>query len=181
MAGEEGVNRFVIFLAQGFGSGWLPKGPGTAGTGVGLLWAALLMAPGSLLIFWIGAFAGIGLAVWACGRAERLLGQHDPGSIVLDEIVAVPVCFGTLVTREAMRDGFTGLAGFLDSQPWWLVPVVFGLFRLFDIWKPWPVRQSQVLPGGWGVVTDDLLAAVWVNVPWVLAMGWVPGCCGGGR
>ena len=44
------------------------------------------------------------------------------------------------------------------------MPGVFGLFRLFDIWKPWPVRHSQRLPGGWGVVADDLLAAVWVNL-----------------
>lgn len=172
------MNRWIVFVAQGFGSGWLPKGPGTAGTIVGLLWTWLLMLPGSVPFFWIGAGLGVGGAVWVCGEAEQILGAHDPGSVVLDEIVAMPLCFGTLLMVQAMGSGFSGPAGFLASHPGWLVPTLFAGFRLFDIWKPWPVRQIQHLPGGWGVVADDVLAAVWVNVPCLVIVGWVPGCCG---
>lgn len=172
------VNRTIVFLAKGFGSGWVPKGPGTAGTVVGLFWAWLLMVPGSVAVYWAGAVAGVGVAVWVCGRAETILGEHDPGSVVLDEIVAVPLCFGTLVTWQAMRDGFSGPGDFLGAHPAWVVPAVFVAFRFFDIVKPWPVRQIQRLPGGWGVVADDVLAAAWVNVPCLVVAGWVPGCCG---
>lgn len=170
--------RMIVFLAKGFGSGWVPKGPGTAGTVVGLFWAWLLMLPGEVWVFWGGAVAGVAGAIWVCGRAEKILGEHDPGSIVLDEIVAVPLCFGTLVTQQALGTGFHGPAGFFAAHPWWMTPAIFVGFRVFDIAKPWPVRQSQRLPGGWGVVTDDVLAALWVNVPCLLAAGWVPGCCG---
>jgi phosphatidylglycerophosphatase A len=172
------LNRAIVFVAQGFGSGWLPKGPGTAGTLVGLIWTWLLMLPGSVTLFWSGAWLGVAVAVWVCGRAETILGAHDPGSVVLDEIVAMPLCFGTLLTVQALGPGFTGPAGFLAGHPAWLVPALFAGFRLFDIWKPWPVRQIQFLPGGWGVVADDVLAAVWVNVPCFVVAGWVPGCCG---
>ncbi|MGE3312916.1 MAG: phosphatidylglycerophosphatase A [Limisphaerales bacterium] len=172
------LNRGIVFVAQGFGSGWIPKGPGTAGTLVGFAWTWLLMWPGNAVVFWLGACAGVGLAVWICGRAERLLGEHDPGSIVLDEIVAVPLCFGTLLTAQALGSGFEGPSGFVAGHPWWLGVVLFVGFRFFDIAKPWPVKQVQALPSGWGVVADDVLAAVWVNVPCLLALGWVPGCCG---
>lgn len=172
------MNRWIVFVAKGFGSGWVPKGPGTAGTLVGLLWTALLMSPGSVWFFWTGAGVAVAVAVWVCGKAEQILGEHDPGSVVLDEIVAMPLCFGTVLTVQSLGPGFTGAAGFLSAHPWWLVPALFAGFRLFDIWKPWPVRQIQRLPGGWGVVADDVLAALWVNVPCLLAAGWVPGCCG---
>lgn len=172
------MNGWLVFLAQGLGSGKAPKGPGTFGTLVGLLWTWVLMLPGSVWWFWIGAWAGAGVAVWICGRAETILGQHDPGSVVLDEIIAMPLCFGALVTAQAMGDGFVGPTAFLAGHPWWVVPALFVGFRVFDIWKPWPVGRIQRLPGGWGVVADDVLAAAWVNVPCVLALGWVPGCCG---
>lgn len=174
------MNRGIVFLAKGLGSGWCPKGPGTAGTVVGLAWTGALLMAGNLAVFWLGALLGVGAAVWICGRAETILGEHDPGSIVLDEIVAVPLCFGTLVTRQAWAAGAgnVGPSEFLGAHPWWTVPLVFAGFRLFDIAKPWPVRQSQRFPGGWGVVADDVLAAAWVNVGCLLAAGWVPGCCG---
>ncbi len=172
------LNRGIVFVAQGFGSGWAPKGPGTAGTVVGLLWTWVLMLPGSAVWFWLGACAGIGCAVWICGKAEQLLGKHDPGSVVLDEIVAMPLCFGTLLTAATLGDGFPTPMEFLASHAWWWVPALFVGFRVFDIAKPWPVRQIQHLPGGWGVVADDVLAAAWVNVPCLVIVGWTPGCCG---
>lgn len=87
-------------------------------------------------------------AVVFCGEAERRLGQKDPGGVVLDEFVAMPLCF--LGWRE--------LTLYL---PWWQVLLLgFGFFRFFDIAKPLGIRRLQKLPGGWGVVVDDLVAAL---------------------
>jgi phosphatidylglycerophosphatase A len=86
-----------------------------------------------------------------CAAAERFLGKRDPGSVVLDEIVVMP-----LVGLPAVWV-FPNLA----IQPSWILPLAgFAVFRLFDIWKPGPIRSSQELPGGWGVVMDDVLAAL---------------------
>lgn len=153
-----------VFLAQGFGIGRAPRAPGTFGSVIGFLWFAILLLPGNPWLFALGACAGIASAVWLCGEAEKILGQHDPGSIVLDEIVAIPVCFATVLATHAVRHGFPNLQQCLHAWPWWWFPAVFAAFRFFDIAKPWPVKQSQKLPGGLGVVADDVLAAVWVNV-----------------
>jgi len=145
--------------------GRIPFGPGTFGSLVGLLWFALLITPQSLLLFSAGTAAGMGLSVWLCGEGEKILRQKDPGSIVLDEIAAIPVCFagwaGALVWKQS---AMPGLDDFLGPGKWPLTLGVLVAFRFFDILKPWPVRQSQSLPGGWGVTVDDLLAAVYVNV-----------------
>lgn len=157
------MKALILLLAQGLGSGRAPRAPGTFGSMVGLAWAGLLLLPGSAWVFVGGTVAGVAAAVWICGRAEQLLGAHDPGSVVLDEIVAMPICFAVLLAASSAQAGFPEAARFLRDSPWWLVPAVFVAFRFFDILKPWPVRQTQRLPGGWGVVADDVLAAVWVN------------------
>ena len=160
-----------MFVAQGFGVGRIPFAPGTWGSVVGLGWFALLLWPGSFLIFALGTILGLAASVWFCGRGEIILGETDPGSIVLDEIAAIPVCFAVLLLLPwAMNDGHWGLFEQLfQSKVGLLVLAVgFALFRLFDIWKPWPVKQSQKLPGGWGVTVDDLLAALYVNLCWVV-------------
>lgn len=165
------MNRLVVFLAQGLGSGRLPKAPGTAGTLLGLPWFLLLLLPGNALVFAVANLAAFAAAVWLCGRAERILGQHDPGSIVLDEIVALPLSFVVLLVSLTQQLGhFPNATEFLRLTPGWTLPAGFALFRLFDIWKPWPVRQAQRFPGGWGVVADDLLAALWVAVVSLLAV-----------
>lgn len=157
-------NRALLLLAQGFGSGRCRPGPGTWGSVVGLGWTWLLLLPGCAICFYAGAFVAAAVAVWVCGEAERILGQHDPGSVVLDEIVAIPCCFMGALAARTWRGGFPGGEFIGDFHPWWLVPAGFVLFRIFDIAKPWPVRQVQVLPRGWGIVADDLVAAVWVNL-----------------
>jgi phosphatidylglycerophosphatase A len=130
---------------------------------VGLLWFITLLATKNLWFYLAGTAIGIGLSVWLCGAAERILKQTDPSSIVLDEIVAVPVCFLSWVTREWFRQGqLPVLEVFFNSRTWYITLITFALFRLFDIVKPWPIRQSQRLPGGWGVTVDDLLASVYV-------------------
>lgn len=159
-------DMLILWIAQGFGIGRVPFAPGTFGSLVGLLWTAMLLVPRSLPIFLIGAAAGVFASVWFCGEAERILNQKDPPSVVLDEIVAMPFCFiyPILLRNSIPHAGMPGPDFIIqrDMQLWTLG--AFVSFRLFDIWKPWPVRQSQSLPGGWGVTVDDVLAAGYVNL-----------------
>ena len=157
--------RFPVWIAEGFGSGKFPKGPGTVGSVVGVLWFALLLFVGNFWVFLGGVLGSIGISVWACGAAEKILNKHDPGSIVIDEIVAVPCCFlAPLIGVYVQTCELASHDMFFSGKGWILTAAGFGLFRLFDIWKPWPVGKSQVLPGGWGVTADDLLAAVYVSL-----------------
>jgi phosphatidylglycerophosphatase A len=88
----------------------------------------------------------IAVGVWAAGVEEARVGRHDPSSVVIDEVA------GMLVALIAAPAGL-GWAG-----------VLFLLFRVFDVWKPYPIGRLQDLPGGWGIVADDLLAGVYANV-----------------
>jgi phosphatidylglycerophosphatase A len=157
------MDGLTLWLAQGFGIGRVPFAPGSFGSVLGIGWLAILISSHSLWMFVGGIAAGAVAAALICGKAERILRQHDPGSIVLDEICAVPLCFVPWVVSEWMRKGtWPPLETFFGPKTWYITAVIFVLFRVFDILKPWPVRQSQRLPGGWGVVTDDVLAAVYV-------------------
>jgi len=159
------VNAIFLWIAQGFGSGRIPVAPGTYGSIVGLAWFALLLLTGYLGLFLGGTFLGRALSVWLCGVGEKILGKTDPGSIVLDEITAIPLCFaGWLSALIWKTNAFPSPEFFFSKQN--LLPTlgVFAAFRLFDVWKPWPVRQSQNLSGGLGVTMDDALAAIYVNV-----------------
>ncbi len=121
--------------------------PGTWGALAGLLATAVFLpraSPGLVLV--VSLVAGL-LAVGVCGEAERRLGRSDPGEVILDEFVVMPLCL--LGWRE--------LAG---SPPFWVAAVAgFALFRFFDILKPLGIARLQELPGGWGVVADDAAAA----------------------
>lgn len=134
------------WIAFGFGSGLVPRAPGTAGTLAAIpLWLLL-----SLLAWpaYLGVLAVLFLiGVWACGRTARDLRSEDPSAIVWDEWV------GFLVTMTAVpTDWGWLLAGFL-------------LFRLLDIWKPWPIRWAdRSIGGGLGIMLDDLLAGVMAAV-----------------
>jgi phosphatidylglycerophosphatase A len=123
------------------GAGRAPVAPGTFGSAVAALLLALIpfSRPG-LALFFVAVTVG---GTWAAHRAERLLGEKDPGAIVIDEVA-----------------GMT-----LAVLPFPLTPAVLGvgflLFRLFDIVKPFPARASQRLPGGAGVMLDDLVAGLY--------------------
>ncbi len=156
----------VLFLAQGFGSGLLKPAPGTWGSLVGMAWLCLLLIPGSPSILLLGILLGIGVSVQTCQAAERILETHDPASVVIDEIAALPLAWlGVLVVHAV-----TNAAWFPSSSPnfWRLWPellTAFGAFRLFDVWKPGWVGKSQDLPGGWGVTADDVLAGLLAAIP----------------
>ena len=145
---EKTLNRTVLtspvhFLAFGFGSGLSPKAPGTMGTLAAIpLYLLLMNLPltGYLLAVLLISVAG----VWICGESSRRLGVHDHGGIVWDEFA------GLLLTMTAAPQGWA-----------WIV-LGFALFRLFDIWKPWPVRVAdRQLHGGLGIMLDDILAGIY--------------------
>ena len=136
----------VLFFATGFYSGYLPFAPGTFGTLAGLPLCFLVsLCPLGLGVMLI--MAVIGLAVWLAHVSEKLLGQKDPGCIVIDEIA------GMLVTLAGLP--FTFLTAVLG----------FVLFRILDIFKPFPIcLLEQKTPGGAGIVIDDLVAGVIANI-----------------
>ncbi|MEI6392565.1 MAG: phosphatidylglycerophosphatase A [Verrucomicrobiota bacterium] len=154
-----------LWIAQGFGVGRIPVAPGTFGSVVGVGWFALLLLTGNLWLFAAGTAAGIALSVWLCGVGEEVLRKKDPQSVVLDEITAMPVCFFGWVAMLVWKTGaMPPKEAFFSARTWPLTLGVFALFRFFDVVKPWPVRQSQALVGGWGVTIDDVLAAAYVNL-----------------
>jgi phosphatidylglycerophosphatase A len=122
--------------------------PGTWGSLAGLLYfyAAFtgLGFVGGLALGLLGAWLAVGI----CGEAETQIGRTDPGEVILDEVVAVPLCF-------------LGWPGLLNPLPLWAVCLAgFALFRFFDINKPFVINRLQRLPGGWGIVADDVAAAL---------------------
>lgn len=159
------MNKVLLWIAQGFGVGRIPVAPGTFGSVLGLIWFALLLLTGNLWMYLSGSIIGLALSIWLCGVGERMLNAKDPGSVVLDEIAAIPVCFAGWLAIEVCKTGSLPTPEvFFSKQNCMLTIGVFAAFRFFDVLKPWPVRQSQSLPGGWGVTVDDFLAAIYVNV-----------------
>ena len=166
------MKGMILWVAQGFGAGRVPVAPGTFGSLVGLLWFGALLPAGDLWVYVAGTVAGIALAIWFCGAAEKILKQTDPASVVLDEIVAVPLCFAGWVGIVFFHEGHLPTPTYFLGPHTWLPTLgIFAAFRFFDVVKPWPVRQSQSWPGGWGVTVDDLLAAVYVNAVVFLVYG----------
>ncbi len=159
------MSNFVLWLAQGFGVGGVPFAPGALGSPIGLLWFAAMLAVPTGFFYLGGLVLGIALSVKISGFAEKLLNEKDPGSIVLDEIVAVPICFVAWIAIQFHQHGIWPSAGaFFNRRTWPLTLGIFVAFRFFDVVKPWPIGRSQSLPGGWGVTADDVLAAVYVNL-----------------
>ncbi|MFZ0469708.1 MAG: phosphatidylglycerophosphatase A [Thiogranum sp.] len=145
----------VLFLAFGFGAGLAPKAPGTAGTLVAVplyLWLSQFSQPVYLAA--VAAVAVAGVAI--CGRAAATLRTHDHPGIVWDEFA------GYLVTMiPASGSWISLLAGFM-------------LFRLFDIWKPWPISVAdKKISGGAGIMLDDLLAGIPAAIGVALVARWL--------
>ena len=166
------ADKLVVFFAYGFGTGCIPIAPGTFGTAVGFLWIWLLLIPGDISIYVGGIVAGFFLAVAIGWRAEKILGVKDPGAIVIDEIAALPLAFLPAVVATMVKGEPRDFFFFWQGKAIVLPLLAFVLFRLFDIWKPLGIKQSQEVPGGWGLVIDDFLAAILAAT--VLAVYLVP-------
>jgi len=174
------LDHVALFLAHGFGSGLLKPAPGTWGSLVGIGWLWLLLLPGSPAIFLIGTLLGIGVSIGICQTAERLLKTHDPSSVVIDEIAAMPLTWlGVLGMHAVTNTSWLGSSNPDFLRLWPELLIAFTAFRLLDVWKPGWIGKSQELPGGWGVTADDVLAGLFASIPVgaVAALrhiGWFP-------
>jgi phosphatidylglycerophosphatase A len=122
--------------------------PGTWGSVAGLLYFTVFFYPLGTIATLIFSAVGGYVAVALCGEAEFRLGRKDPGEVILDEFVAMPLVF-------------LGWRALVGPWPVWVVFLAgLGLFRLYDIVKPFGIRRLQDLPAGWGVVVDDFAAAL---------------------
>ncbi len=135
------MKNFVKWIAVGFGTGWSPVMPGTVGTLVGLPLAWGLMHIDGVGLQIMACVAMTLLAIPICGVAERMIGGKDPGCIVADEYLTLPITVIGLTSPWALLSGFV-------------------LHRIFDITKPPPIRHLQHIHGGFGIVVDDFLAAL---------------------
>ena len=128
--------------------GYAPVASGTVASAVALMLLWLIPFTAPALAWTVGVVTAVGL--WAGGRVERVLGQKDPGIIVVDEVAGM------------------ALSVLLLPRTIPVLLVAFFLFRLFDVWKPFPARESQAFTGGLGVMIDDLIAGVYALI---LVMG----------
>jgi len=174
--------RISYFLATACGLGYLKPGPGTWGSLGGMAlsialsysisrwWIPGLYSDLPLNSFWTVRWEPAGgqyilvvviavLGVFVAGRVERHLAKHDPQFVVIDEVSGQLIAYSLPFV-------------YLNWKSWLLGLI---LFRVFDIWKPFPARQAESLPGGWGIMADDWVAGIYAAlVLWgIQALGWL--------
>jgi phosphatidylglycerophosphatase A len=150
------MTSLAVLVATAGGVGRVRIAPGTAGSAVGL---AIYLGTRHLPELWqVGSCVAIcAIGVWASGVAARHFASKDPGAVVIDEVA------GQLLTYLLIPLSAAGAI------------VGFVIFRIFDIIKPWPANRLESLPGGWGVMADDLMAAVYGHIVLRLAVFVFPG------
>jgi len=153
-------DRLAVALATAGGAGFAPVAPGTAGSVVGVLIYLLLewlrigaYYPHAILFLFV-------VGIWASSRVETLWG-HDSSRIVIDEVIGQMITFGVAAGRYQLSV-FQILLG-------------FGLFRLFDIKKPFPIRHLERFKGGLGVIADDVGAGLFALAVLTLVIQYVHG------
>jgi len=153
------MQRLALLLATCGNVGYVPIAPGTAGSAaaLALLWALRRTESAALEVAVLVVLSAAG--VWSAGVAERHIGRTDPGVVVIDEVV------GMLITLALLPVNVAGAC------------VGFLLFRVLDTVKPWPAGRFEALPGGFGVMADDAMAAVYGHLIMrgliALAPGWL--------
>ena len=140
------LRRLGVFIATCAHVGYAPVAPGTFGSAVGLVVYYLVRRQGSTAVE-LGAIALIlVVGLWSATEAEHHFGGIDPGPVVIDEVI------GMLITLALHPVNVAGAI------------VGFFIFRVLDVVKPWPARRLELLPGGFGVVLDDVMAGVYGNL-----------------
>lgn len=140
------MRRLGLFIATCGYIGYVPIAPGTFGSAVGLVAYALVRSANSHVVEAVTIVALFLIGVWSGTEAEHHFGGIDPAPVVMDEVV------GMLITLAFLPVNWTGaLVGFL-------------VFRLLDVFKPWPAGRFEQLPGGLGVMADDGMAALYGNL-----------------
>ena len=142
------------WLACGFGSGLTPLAQGTFGSLAALLpWLGLRLLP--VWIYGLVLLAGFAIGVRACDVAGRALGVDDHRSLVWDEFIGQWLALLPLLALLLPAGGYS----------WWMPVAGFALFRLFDVWKPWPIRWlDRRVKGGFGVMIDDAIAGMFAAI-----------------
>ncbi len=136
----------IHFFAFGFGSGLAPFAPGTFGT-LAAVPLYLLMINFGLSLYLLMTLISIVIGFWLCGKSSEMLGVHDHSGIVWDEFA------GFFITMIAA------------PKSWQWIVLGFALFRLFDIWKPWPIHiVDKKVQGGVGIMMDDVIAGIYALV-----------------
>ncbi|MGH9572866.1 MAG: phosphatidylglycerophosphatase A family protein [Candidatus Acidiferrales bacterium] len=177
--------RVSIFLATACGLGCLPQAPGTWGALGGLAvttipflfcaWLSILRnSAGTASYLFVQLAVGLVLAVigvWSAGCASRFWQQDDPQRVVIDEVsgqhLAIVLGCALPVWRAIPVPLHTSIWDYLAHNAtlnWKYLLAGFILFRVFDIWKPFPARQAESLPGGWGIMADDWMAGVYAAI-----------------
>ena len=133
-------------LATFFGVGRMPFAPGTVASAVALPLAWLILWKLGAIALVLGSLAAYLIGIWSTGEYARTSGKDDPSECVIDEVA------GQWLACAAATLSFPGFA------------IAFVLFRLFDITKVWPVSEGEKLPGGWGIMSDDMIAGALVAV-----------------
>ena len=149
-----------FWIAIGLGLGLAPVAPGTVGSLGGLLLVWLLWPLGGSWAVAAGTVAAVAVGLWSSGAGVVRYGP-DPGPVVIDEIAGQMLALLFLAPNPAA------------------LAVGFVLFRVFDVWKPWPVRPAEKLPGASGIMADDLLAGIYANLVHHALRWGFPGWWGG--
>ena len=140
------MNRVGLFIATCGYLGYVPVAPGTFGSAAGLAAFFLIRSTGSLTVEVAAIVVLFAIGIWSGTIAEHYFGGVDPAPVVMDEVV------GMLITLAFLPVGLIGaIVGFL-------------VFRVLDVFKPWPSARFERLPGGLGVMADDGMAAIYGNV-----------------
>lgn len=142
-------SHFVINIATLGPVGMRLPAPGTWGSLAGVLYFVLCFFYDGVFMNLFLSAIGLYIAVGFCGEAEFRMGKTDPGEVILDEFVAMPLVY---LGWESLQAG--------PLPKWGLLLAGFALFRLYDITKPFGIKKLQHLPAGWGIVIDDTVAAL---------------------
>jgi phosphatidylglycerophosphatase A len=156
-------DAWVHGLATVWGAGNVPKAPGTVGAAIGVVWYVTVFVTAPTWLYWALLVISLFAAAGICGESAARLGKKDPGEVILDEVVVMPLCF-------------MGFDSWYDrGHAWWILLLGFALFRLFDITKPGLIGRMDRMEGGWGILLDDVAAALatCAVMHLILSTGWI--------
>lgn len=160
------LDRVALSLATLGPAGRMPKAPGTWGSAAALIAAPWLFLPLPFSARLAALGLVLGLGTWAAARAEKVLGRKDPGCVVVDELLGQWTALAPF--HLSLAAGAWTTAALLELL------ALFGLFRLFDILKPWPIRSvERGVPGGLGIMLDDLVAGLFAAAVFALLRPFV--------
>jgi phosphatidylglycerophosphatase A len=168
---KKSLSDYLALALATWGVGYMPVAPGTFGSAIGVGLYLLLRAATLRIVYLfvpdyhltnesvesfrvalmlVAIICITAAGIWAATRAEKLFGRKDPGRVIVDEIAGQLIAFLFIPLAVGLK--------------WWILLTGFLLFRLFDIWKPYPIRRLEALESGLGIMADDVLAGIYAAV-----------------